>query len=187
MRRHVRRESDKVVDLSGLKPRKLDSVGNGFDLSGGRKVVAAITSWTARIDQVHLVVEGFLSGTVVPDAVFVSLSVEEFPGRESDLPDSLLYLGRNPVVKINWVDGPNTKPWKKVFPVLKFLNDDDLILMVDDDCIIDPKLVETRIREFDAQYGRFAISGGGCYKRTHLNIPLLDGYVYNTICPTSLV
>jgi len=187
MRRHVRRESDKVVDLSGLKPRKLDSVGNGFGLSGGRKVVAAITSWTARIEQVHLVVEGFLSGTVVPDAVFVTLSVEEFPGRESDLPESLLCLSRNPVVKINWVEGPNTKPWKKVFPVLRFLNDDDLILMVDDDCIIDPKLVETRIREFDAQNGRFAISGGGCYKRTHLNIPLLDGYVYNTVCPTSLV
>ena len=187
MRRYARRESDKVVDLSGLKPRKLASDGNVFGFSGGRKVVAAITSWTARIDQVHLAVEGFLSGTVVPDAVFVSLSVEEFPGRESDLPESLLCLSRNPVVRINWVEGPNTKPWKKVFPILQFLNDDDLILMVDDDCIIDPKLVETRIREFDAQNGRFAISGGGCYKRTHLNIPLLDGYVYNTICPTSLV
>lgn len=43
------------------------------------------------------------------------------------------------------------------------------------------------MEEFDSQCGRFAISGGGCYKNTHLNIPIVDGYTYNTICPTSIV
>lgn len=85
------------------------------------------------------------------------------------------------------MEGPNTKPWKKLFPTLQFLQDDDLIVLADDDLDVDAKLVETRVGEFDEYGGRFAISGGGCYRKTHLNIPLLGVMYYNTVCPTTIL
>lgn len=106
------------------------------------KVVVTMTSWPKRIQNCKTIIESILNNTVKPDIVFLNLSIEEFPNLYDDLPRDLVNLCQtNPIVKLNWVDGPNTKPWKKVFPILKFLNDDDLIIMVDDDCVIDPLLV----------------------------------------------
>lgn len=80
-------------------------------------------------------IDGFLRNTVVPDKIYLSLSVEEFPNKEHDLPGELMNVVRlsDGTVQLNWVDGPNMKPWKKVFPVLKFLEDNDLIILADDD------------------------------------------------------
>ena len=118
----------------------------------------------------------------------MNLSIEEFPGKEQDLPTDLIQLSKdNPTFKINWVDGPNTKPWKKLFPVLQFLDDDDLIIIVDDDLDINEKLVELRVNEFNEHNGRFAISGGGVYPRTHLTIPIFNMTTYNTVCPTTIL
>ena len=94
---------------------------------------------------------------------------------------------KTPQFKINWVPGPNTKPWKKLFPIMNCLNDDDLILLIDDDLAIRDNLIEMRVKEFNEYGGNFAISGGGRYTKTHLNIPLVNGHIYNTICPTSLI
>ena len=107
---------------------------------------------------------------------------------ESQLPDELIrVLHEEPTVRINWVQGPNTKPWKKVFPILQYLDDDDLIIIIDDDCEIDSKLVELRVKEFDENGGRYAIMGGACYPKSHLDISVFGITKYNTICPTSLI
>ena len=128
-----------------------------------------------------------MNNTVKPDIVYLNLAMVEFPNKEANLPKDLVQLSKDDsTFKINWVEGPNTKPWKKVFPILDYLDDDDLIIIVDDDCDIDPCLVELRIKEFNEHEGKFAISGGGCYPSTHLNIPLLGVTQYNTICPTSI-
>ena len=41
-----------------------------------------------------------------------------------------------PTFKINWVPGPNTKSMKKVFPMLKYVDDDDIIIYLDDDVVV---------------------------------------------------
>ena len=147
-----------------------------------------MTSWTKRIGNCHRIVKSVLGNTVKPDMVFLNLSLEEFPWRESDLPKDLVELSRvHPEFKIHWVHGPNVKPWKKVFPILDYLADDDLIILIDDDMNIRRDLVETRVREFDQYNGQFAISGGACFPRSHLNVPISDYALYNTICPTSIL
>ena len=55
---------------------------------------------------------------------------------------------KNPKVKINWVDGPNTKTMKKVFPILKYLDDEDVIIYTDDDVVFPKVLIESRISDF---------------------------------------
>ena len=104
------------------------------------KLVVTMTSWRDRIHNCHVVINQVLNNTLKPDAIYLNLSEEEFPKR--DIPPHLLELdATNPIFHINWVPGPNTKPWKKVFPILQFLEDDDMIVLIDDDMDVQPILL----------------------------------------------
>ena len=69
---------------------------------------------------------------------------------------------------------------------MKFLDDDDLIILVDDDMYVQNNLIQVRVDEFKENGGYAAITGGGCNPTTHLNIPLLK-WKYNMICPSSIL
>ena len=89
-----------------------------------------MTSWTKRIQNCSYVINSILKNTVKPDTIFLNLSVEEFPNKWNDLPYELIDLSqKNPIVKINWVYGTNTKSMKKVFPILQYIEDDDIIIV----------------------------------------------------------
>lgn len=47
----------------------------------------------------------------------------------------------NPEFRINWVEGPNTKAMKKVFPILEYLDDEDIIIWTDDDILFSKDLI----------------------------------------------
>ena len=49
-------------------------------------IVVAMTSWVKRIKNVKPVVENIMKGTLQPDRLYLSLSIEEFPNKEIDLP-----------------------------------------------------------------------------------------------------
>ena len=51
-------------------------------------------------------------------------------------------------VKINWVTGRNTKSLKKVFPILKYVNNDDIIIYTDDDILMPRELIESRLKDY---------------------------------------
>ena len=114
-----------------------------------KMIVICMTSWTKRINNVKPVVENFMRGTLQPDRLYLSLSVEEFPKKELDLPKDLVeYFNTNENLILNWVEGKNTKTMKKVFPVLQYLEDDDIILPVDDDIMYPLDYVEKRVMEY---------------------------------------
>lgn len=101
------------------------------------KVVVTFTSWKKRIGNCARMVRQLLDNTLKPDLVFLNLSVVEFPKREQELPSELVKLSKDePTFKINWVPGPNTKSMKKVFPMLKYVDDDDIIIYLDDDVVV---------------------------------------------------
>lgn len=103
----------------------------------GHKVVVTMTSWTKRIGNCAQVIKTVLNNTLKPDVVYLNLSQEEFPNGERDVPMELISMFRKqPTFKINWVDGPNTKSMKKVFPMLKYVDDDDIIIYLDDDVVV---------------------------------------------------
>jgi hypothetical protein len=62
--------------------------------------------------------------------------------------------------KINWVSGPNTKTMKKVFPILKFLDDDDIIIYTDDDILLPQGFIQSRLSDFIKHDMCHPISGG---------------------------
>ena len=126
-----------------------------------------MTSWTKRINNVKPVVENFMRGTLQPDRLYLSLSVEEFSNRESDLPKDLVeYFNTNEKLILNWVEGENTKSMKKVFPILEYLDDDDIIINVDDDALLPKSFIESRYNEFKIKNAP-TIAGTGKNLRCH--------------------
>ena len=117
------------------------------------KIIVCMTSWVKRINNIKPVVENIMRGTLQPDRLYLSLSVEEFPNRELDLPNSLIkYFNNNEKLILNWVEGKNTKTMKKVFPVLQYLDDYDIIIPVDDDIMYPLDYVEKRVEEYKTHY-----------------------------------
>ena len=73
-------------------------------------VVVCMTSQTKRIKNVKPVVENIMKNTLQPDRLYLSLSTEEFPNRETDLPKDLIeYFNSDDRLILNWVEGENTK------------------------------------------------------------------------------
>ena len=128
-------------------------------------IVVCMTSWVKRIKNVKPVVENIMKNTLKPDRLYLSLSVEEFKNKEIDLPKDLVeYFNSDDRLIINWVDGENTKCMKKVFPIVKYLNDDDIILPVDDDIMYPLDYIEKRVGEYGTHFQ--PISGLNNYKKS---------------------
>ena len=115
-------------------------------------VIVSITSWCKRIEYVKQVIESIMNNTVKPDRVYLNLSEVEFS--DVELPKDLVeYFESDERLFINWVSGENTKTMKKVFPILEYLNDDDIIITADDDILFPKDLIESRINDFE-KFGR---------------------------------
>lgn len=124
-------------------------------------IVVSITSWVKRIGYVKKVIESIMGNTIQPDRVYLNLSKSEFLNIE--LPKDLVsYFESDERLIINWVDGENTKTMKKVFPILQYLNDDDIIITADDDIIFPNDLIESRIKDFNAFDRKYSITSNKC-------------------------
>ena len=122
-------------------------------------IVVTMTSWIKRIDSVKKVVESIMNNTVKPDRVYLNLSRSEFDSKGVQLPTDLVdYFNSDDRLIINWVDGENTKSMKKVFPILEYLDDDDIIITADDDIIFPIDLIESRINDFNKFDKKYSIT-----------------------------
>lgn len=157
------------------------------------RIIISITSWVKRINNCKDVIISFLNQSLKPDLIYLNLSIEEFPNKENDLPNDLLELNnKEKTFIINWVDGPNTKTFKKVFPILKYLNDNDLVFWSDDDIILPKDTLKSRVNEFK-KYGQpiSGISknqpGNIIYKKVFNEIFGLNKIVGSTACSIAQV
>jgi len=120
-------------------------------------IIVSLTSWTKRIKYVKKVIESIMNNTLQPDKVYLNLSITEFEG--ISLPDELVkYFDADERLAINWVNGENTKPMKKVFPILKYLSDDDIIIDADDDILFPKDFIENRVNDFKKYSCRYCIT-----------------------------
>ena len=109
-----------------------------------------MTSFPRRITNCVKVINSVLENSILPDRVYLTLSHQEFPNWEADLPKDLyqLIMTSNRVI-LNWVE-ENHKSMKKVFPVLPYLEDDDIIIDIDDDALLPKDFIEARMKDFAA-------------------------------------
>ncbi len=122
----------------------------------------ALTSYPKRIKNCVAVINSVLDNTLLPDRIYLTLSHLEFPNWEEDLPKDLykLIMTSNRVV-LNWVED-NTKSFKKVFPILPYLEDDDIIIPIDDDMLLPKDFIESRMKDFHDNNGEHPITSNLC-------------------------
>lgn len=108
------------------------------------QVNLCMTSWKGRINNIERVIESLFNQTYEDFVLWLTLSTEEFPGVR--LPEFFKNF-QDERLHIFWIKD-NIKAMKKVFPILKYLSDDDVIITVDDDVIYDSHFVETRLNDF---------------------------------------
>lgn len=112
-----------------------------------KKLIVSLTTYPARIDKIWIVIESILRQSYSADEIFLWLSKNQFPSRDS-LPNNLIKIEKKGLT-ICFVD-EDFKSHKKYFYAFKrFPN--DLIVTVDDDIIYSPYLLERLINS----HGRF--------------------------------
>ena len=65
-------------------------------------------------------------------------------------------------VVLNWVD-TNWKSFKKVFPVLPYLEDDDIIIDIDDDTLLPKDFIESRMKDFRNNGSESPVTSNLCF------------------------
>lgn len=100
-------------------------------------IIVSLTSFPARIHEVHLVIQCMLRQTVSPHKIILWLSRDQFEGIQ--LPDDLTSL-QNEIFNIRFVDG-DIRSHKKYFYVLSEFPENK-ILIVDDDLYYPTDMLE---------------------------------------------
>ena len=98
--------------------------------------IVSLTSWKGRInnpDLPRVLFSIFSQKTKYEYEVNLTLSLEEFPNKEKDLPELLNDFVDDGRMKITWVEG-NTRALKKLYPLIE--NTKVPILTTDDDIIL---------------------------------------------------
>jgi len=114
-----------------------------------RRIIISLTSWNKRICNVSKVVYSLLNQTVKPDSIEVNLSTDEFTNKENDLPEDLVAILNEDLIKINWVE-KNTFVFKKFIPVLqKYYGEDYYLFTVDEDWLYDTNYIKSMLEELE--------------------------------------
>lgn len=122
--------------------RHVTSAGKAQPPKGHRElVIVSMTSWKKRIGNVPAVVRSILTNTMQPDKIVLNLSLEEFPGRENDLPEEVVDMIKDGTIEIGWQSG-NTYAFKKFLPTMQKYPF-DCIIAIDDDFLYPKDMIET--------------------------------------------
>ena len=120
------------------------SIGINQSEKRNPRIIVSLTSYTKRINTVHITINSLLRQTVKPDKLILWLTDEEFPNREEDLPEDLLKL-KDLGLTIDWCEP--IKNYKKNIPTFRKYPD-DIVITVDDDVYYKPDLIESLYAEY---------------------------------------
>ena len=108
-------------------------------VEGHPQIIVSVTSYPARINCVPDVIDNMLAQTLPPNRIILTLSEENFPNKEADLPIRLLRHRANGL-EILWVK-EDLRSYKKLLPVMQ-LYPNDIFITVDDDLIYPLTMIE---------------------------------------------
>lgn len=130
-----------------------------------RKIIVSLTSYPARFQHLHIAIRSLLMQTVKPDAVILYLGEDS---KDVPLPPQLSQLAEKGL-RIEYREG-NLRSHKKYYYALQEYPQ-DIVILVDDDMIYEPKLIERLMNSYE-KYPH-AVSA----KRVHKMAKNLDGSI----------
>lgn len=104
------------------------------------QLIVSFTSYPARIHAVPKVLESLYAQSMQPDKILFWLAEEQFPNRETDLPQQLVDDAAAGKFELRWCDDLGSH--KKYFYAMQEFPD-DIIVTVDDDTIYHPQTIQT--------------------------------------------
>lgn len=131
-----------------------------------RKVVISLTTTPFRIDKLHGTLASLLTQTYRVDEIYINIPYISLKGEKYEIPKFLTQLKN---IKINRIE-KDYGPASKLLPSLIKEDKETIIIVVDDDIIYGPKMVETYISIFyrmDEKYA-FTIFGWRITKQLKL-------------------
>lgn len=131
-------------------------IGKGYNKFMNR-IIVSLTSYPARIGEIHKVLESLVNQTYQADAIILYLAEEQFPGKH--LPVELDAF-RKRGVEIHWCE-KDLKSHKKYFYAFQEYPD-DYIITADDDFYYDKYMIEELVKYIDV-YPRCVLA-----RRAHL-------------------
>jgi hypothetical protein len=111
------------------------------------KLIVSLTSYPARMYDIHYCLYSLLSQTVKPDKVILWLAHEQFPGKEEDVPKKVKAL-KEFGLTIAWTK--DLKSYKKLIPALKEYPE-DIIVTADDDIYYETDWLEKLYKNYDGE------------------------------------
>jgi len=109
------------------------------------RLIVSFTSYPARIHAVPKVLESLYAQSMQPDKILFWLAEEQFPNRETDLPQQLVDDAAAGKFELRWCDDLGSH--KKYFYAMQEFPD-DIIVTVDDDIIYHPHTIQTLYRSY---------------------------------------
>ena len=128
------RDVDKTYNYINKKKlnhliENFSKIGINQDKKNGPFLIVSLTSFPARINEIHYTIYSLLNQRLKPDKVVLWLAEEQFPNKEEDLPNNLLKLKSNGLTIESCDD---IKSYKKLIPALKEYPADFLVTADDD-------------------------------------------------------
>lgn len=110
-----------------------------------KRLIVSLTSYPARIETVHLVLETIYAQTRKADEIILWLASEQFPGGVNKLPEKLQFLIGEGRLTLRWCD--DLKPHKKYFYALQEF-DKDIVVTIDDDVLYDEEMLDNLYQSY---------------------------------------
>lgn len=134
----------KKYDIKSIDKEKVQAEINNYTDCGVNtserttKIIVSLTSFSQRLYDIHFGIYSLLTQTLKPDMVILWLGEDEFPNKDSDLPDTLTSLKKNGLTIRYCKD---IRSFTKLVPALKeFPN--DIIVTADDDIFYEKNWLE---------------------------------------------
>lgn len=127
---------ERVYTMASINHEEISDKMEDFNSSGvtdtprEQKIIVSLTSYPARMHEIHYTIYSLLNQTLKPDAVQLWLAKEQFPNGEADIPRKV----RNQChhgLSIKWCD-EDWRSYKKLIPAL-LEHPNDYIVTADDD------------------------------------------------------
>lgn len=118
----IKKELDSEIE-------SFSKIGINQDKQNAPLLIVTLTSFPARINEIHYTIYSLLNQRLKPDKVVLWLAEDQFPNKEEDLPNNLLKLKSNGLT-IEWCD--DIKSYKKLIPALEKYPKDFLVTADDD-------------------------------------------------------
>lgn len=97
-----------------------------------RKIIVSCTTTKNRLDLLYYMIESLKKQTLRPNVVYINISSEpSFLGDEG-ITEAPTWFDQN-FIRINWIK--DIGPYGKLLPIIRQVNNDDLIITADDDVL----------------------------------------------------